>query len=295
MSGYSDKIIADGGANLLTYLRLNDVTATNSAAAAYGSGGAFYDFVAAGPVKRVGQQDGPLLGDADKAYKFYPGGGVYWSTGTVNTLSQALDGTADIVADFWLNMSDTTTGANTDIVALSCGNDKTEPISPTANVKIFHLYYTGTNGFVLFARSNGEDAGNTLTCGAGSALVAGTWYHIVAKVKFGVGGAGLMQLYINGNLIASEAKTFAAATFTYSAMYNSGASGDFDRIVYGNISGQGSGTTKHVIMDEFALFKADLSASQIADHFVIGKQWRHEIGKRTRNVAGAYSVRHLGI
>ena len=142
-----------------------------------------------------------------------------------------------------------------------------------------HIY---TDGATLKARIQADGSspygtGNSFEV-EGSGLTTNTWYHVTVTI-----GAGGLQLYLNGDLVDTEAYPGGLAT-------SSGGIGNYEPMVIG-AGTESSGDLDHLPLtdrfrgriDEFRIYQEVLDAGQI------GRLYRgQDIGERT---AGSYIVR----
>jgi Concanavalin A-like lectin/glucanases superfamily len=282
MSDYSDLILADGGADLVGYYRMGDVDLTNGAQLTDSSGNARHGImrpITVGVEPATFSATGAIAGDADTCIHFNhsSAGGAIVYTGGHNLLSQALDGSGVVTVEFWMKRDGT---GVTVIYPLSFfGNNGGSP------VETFSLSNHATNGFTFNARSVVTESVLQLS-NLGGAIGTTWWRHIVAIANI---AGDTMSLYMDGVLLQTASKAFTNATFTYSAPLSEGNSttGGADRIGYF--------TTNQHYVDEVAVYKKALTATQIGEHYAIGLQYKIEAQKHSRSVQGYYSVRHLGI
>ena len=105
-----------------------------------------------------------------------------------------------------------------------------------------------------------QDTATSYNVESTTALTANEWHHVV--FTFGSGG---MQLYVDGQLVDTDAYTGGLGT-------SSGGTGNIEPIVIGassatSVSGTGNPTTDHFggWIDEVAMFGAELTAEQIRE------------------------------
>ena len=105
-----------------------------------------------------------------------------------------------------------------------------------------------------------QDTATSYNVESTTALTANEWHHVV--FTFGSGG---MQLYVDGQLVDTDAYTGGLGT-------SSGGTGNIEPIVIGassatSVSGTGNPTTDHFggRIDEVAMFGAELTAEQIRE------------------------------
>ena len=122
--------------------------------------------------------------------------------------SQALTTQATLEAWVYLNELPSVAGHIMTIIAKSeSGND-------------LDLQVGTDNRVYLYAGDVNPGSGNFVA--SQTILKTGTWYWIAATYQAGSSGSGLLQIYINGKLDASQAGTFARAHQSQSADHRLG-------------------------------------------------------------------------
>ncbi|MCW2915157.1 MAG: Conserved secreted protein of unknown function, putative domain [Actinomycetia bacterium] len=225
--GYEGGVVSDGASDLW---RLGEGSGTT----AYDHIG-FNDLTTGSGVTRG--TAGALSGDPDTASTF---------DGTDNgtAASTAIPTPGDFSVEAWVKTSSLTGGK-----IVGYGNQA----GGTSGSYDRHLYLTN-DGRIIF----GVYPGTARILQTGTGYNNGQWHHVVGTLDSTAG----MKLYVDGNLIGSDAPTTSAQS--YSGYWRVG--GD-------NLNGwpsQPSSNNLNGAIDEVAVYPKALTATQIAKHYGVG-------------------------
>lgn len=268
MSDYSDRVIADGGADLIGYYRFaeaqtNGATCTDSSGS--GNSGVYNGDCVYG---------GSLIEDVgDGSCLMATTGRVNLFNGATGKLSAALAGAAGVTAECWLSI-----GANVGYVYNPFHIALTNSVAD-ANAACGLALGLNAEGPTITAQARSTSGDSLQTATATFAL--STISHVAVVADF---ANDRLKIFLDGVLRTNQAVTFGAATWTAA----NNAIGDSFGVGWAGRYVQGAA-------DEFAFYKRALTDAEIGNHYYIGKKWRDRGVLKPRSVKGYSSPHHLGL
>ncbi|WP_349721294.1 PKD domain-containing protein [Microbacterium sp. KR10-403] len=228
-SAYADEVLGDGAS---LYWRLggdasiggSDWAGTNDATWAAGVSDS---------------ADAALLGETDASAKFSG-----QTTGYGSTTSTASVGSSFAV-ELWFKTTTTSGGKLVGYGSSSTG---------TSSSYDRHVYMTN-DGRLVF----GVYPGSVKTVQSSAAYNDGSWHYVVAEQSATDG----MQLYVDGQLVASDASVTTAQSYT-----------GYWRLGGDNLSGWTNVPSSYWFngtLDEFAVYPSVLTADQVSSHYAVAK------------------------